>query len=497
MRSNKSAQQRRRRLLLQHYAQSAIPAARTAGTLAKTTRRARKVVESFGRACRFQQPIRIRIDDLQNDETRLLELDRPYFFAGRSGECDIRLVHADVSYRHAYFQVIGGRLHCCDLASRTGIDRAEQPAERTFWMDNHESINIGPYRLTLEPDEFESLDFDEDSVTGVALPTIRLEFLNANTSKQFWPVKHDVTLVGSHRQCKVCFQHQSVSRVHTSLLRLGGELWAVDLLGRGGTIVNKKRASFARLKHGTILQVGRFQIRVLYDDHGSTAGNGQEPDVIIDDPDDNGHEGPAESGPQSTRSTESSTKSDQFADVASVVSALADWEQVDPWEECPIDAEQLLPAPLLQCDLVDEEDEVEAVHDRLWDSLSELTRLLQERPVAQHPLMEVADKLKELQEQQLRRLFDELHRFNELTYELIHAIGTLAKIGQDFHSDLSTAGTTDLLSVEKAGESTTGAADSGEQELIAKAARLKREWDQRWQHLHELLTDRSSVPDKT
>jgi pSer/pThr/pTyr-binding forkhead associated (FHA) protein len=49
------------------------------------------------------------------------ELRQPFALIGRSAQAGLLLDDPSVSQRHAYLQVVGGRIFCLDLNSRTGL----------------------------------------------------------------------------------------------------------------------------------------------------------------------------------------------------------------------------------------------------------------------------------------------------------------------------------------------------------------------------------------
>ncbi|MEZ6067949.1 MAG: FHA domain-containing protein [Planctomycetaceae bacterium] len=58
---------------------------------------------------------------------------------------------------------------------------------------------------------------------------------------------------------------ETVSKVHCSLVLLPSGLWVVDLLGKGGTLVNDEPVRHRRLKEGDELHVGRYRMQVHYE----------------------------------------------------------------------------------------------------------------------------------------------------------------------------------------------------------------------------------------
>src|SRR5262249_8546576 len=73
-------------------------------------------------------------------------LTQPCALVGRNTRANVCLNHADVSRRHVYFQVLGGRLFAVDLASRGGmtLEGVEVPSG---WFGPGERLSLGPFRL--------------------------------------------------------------------------------------------------------------------------------------------------------------------------------------------------------------------------------------------------------------------------------------------------------------------------------------------------------------
>src|SRR5579862_4266182 len=71
------------------------------------------------------------------------EFKYPFVVIGRGEGCDVLLPNPRVSFRHAYLQVIEGRVFCVDLASRNGVTWPDGP--RKFgWIAPGVPIQIGP-----------------------------------------------------------------------------------------------------------------------------------------------------------------------------------------------------------------------------------------------------------------------------------------------------------------------------------------------------------------
>jgi hypothetical protein len=188
---------------------------------------------------------------------------RPFVIVGRAPGADLMLDHPAVSRRHAYLQVLDGRLFAVDLASRTGTHWTDG-ARPMGWLEGISPLRIGPYRLGRWGAAAEG-PADHRSPTArpeePAASAPVLEFLDPTAQPSTWAVEPALVLLGGSPACKIQLSGPGVSRFHASLVRTAWGLWAVDLLGRGGILVNGAPVRAARLAHGDILQVGPHRIR--------------------------------------------------------------------------------------------------------------------------------------------------------------------------------------------------------------------------------------------
>lgn len=225
-------------------------------------------IEEFFSACGGRLPVRVLLVKSDGQEYDYGPVERPCVFLGRSEQCDLALHGADVSHRHVYVQFVGGKIFCADLGSRTGIHW--QHGTRTAdWIEFEESIAIGPFalRFVLQRDGIAPAALERAGEVLCDRPEVELRFLNATVSSErgkSWPLRRTVTLLGHLRTCDIPLRHQSVSRVHASLVRTRSGLWVVDLMGREGIRVNGERVDFARLEEADVLEVGMFRMAVEY-----------------------------------------------------------------------------------------------------------------------------------------------------------------------------------------------------------------------------------------
>jgi pSer/pThr/pTyr-binding forkhead associated (FHA) protein len=234
--------------------------------------------DPFLQACGASRPLDLEIESAAEAGkwcSRIL----PYPFAvvGRSPGADIVLRHAEVGRRHAYLQLIAGRVFWVDLASRSGV-RVRGEVRQSGWLDHEVPLQIGPYQIRARKGAFPGVSWparaDGSDPWGewpsLNLPLSRVVFRVRNTMERrsHWRMKERLSLVGRAADCHPTLSDPSVSLFHCSLVLTPTGLWVVDLASRLGTKVNGNAVRYARLSDGDELQVGRF--RLLLDD-GTTS----------------------------------------------------------------------------------------------------------------------------------------------------------------------------------------------------------------------------------
>jgi hypothetical protein len=196
----------------------------------------------------------------------------------------IPLLDNQVSRRHAYLQVIAGRVFCVDLGSRTGI-RWDEVSRPSGWLLGDRALGVGPYAIRLR--QHDSLPGRQDDGPAELLHPLEvsvhdpdpppLVFLEADNlrSGRSWQLKRTITLMGRSPDCQIRLSEQGLSRFHCSLLRTRCGVWVVDLLGIDGIEVNGKRMRWCHLHDGDELRVGRVVFRIRF---GSSPGAAKDSD---------------------------------------------------------------------------------------------------------------------------------------------------------------------------------------------------------------------------
>lgn len=227
----------------------------------------RHSIALFLEACGADGPLRLAAEG-PGGAVRSWVCPQPYALIGRHPRADLVLDHAGVSRRHAYLQLIGGRLFFVDLGSPLGIRSGDQFI-RSGWLDPGLMASIGPYMVRLPGGD------PVGAAVGVPGPPnplasrfrgpepstdLTLEFPDRPSGPTQWRMSRVMTLVGRDPICRLRLDARSVSRFHCALLRTPSGVWVVDLLGRDGTRVNGDGVRWSRLADGDELCVGDFRI---------------------------------------------------------------------------------------------------------------------------------------------------------------------------------------------------------------------------------------------
>ncbi len=227
-------------------------------------------MDLFLEACGATGPLQLSVERYGRPEGGRRVLHRPFALIGRGPGNDVPLDEMLVSRRHAYLQMLGGRLFCLDLGSRTGV-HWDQETKKADWLERNHVIRIGTYSVRYAegglPDAPMPLNNGSPltayTLDGRPLPEVVLEFLNVNP-KRTWEMNSVLTLVGRAPECRVRLKGGGVSEFHCSLLRTPLGVWVVDLLSREGVRMNQERVPWAYLANGAQFQVGSFLIRVWH-----------------------------------------------------------------------------------------------------------------------------------------------------------------------------------------------------------------------------------------
>ncbi|HJZ90140.1 MAG TPA: FHA domain-containing protein [Gemmataceae bacterium] len=205
----------------------------------------------FSRACGLSGPMRITVRSDTGEDEGSFSLDQPFALIGRGRLRDIRHDSPGVSERHAYLQVVAGRVFCVDLGSRTGV-RWGDTARTTGWLELGTDIRIGGFILQTE------FAADPTGSASGSAELMAVEVKQPGGTPLLTPLCDPVTLVGRASPCALRGIDPGLASYHCALVNARGDLWLVDLRSGKGTKVNGRPVRLGRLKDGDLLQAGRW-----------------------------------------------------------------------------------------------------------------------------------------------------------------------------------------------------------------------------------------------
>lgn len=240
------------------------PGRQTALSIPEAVRALGEPLEPFFEACGGRRTISLAVWRKDRDALpKTYVFEQPFILVGRCPESDLTLSHAKVAFRHLYLQLLGGRWTFVILASDSKA-AAKDNGGLSGWFEPGAELRVGPYTITHVAPETEARPGELMKRPAEGLPPAHLELVNSRSDSKgalARAVENSLTLIGSDRQCDIWLRHDSVSRIHASLVLTPQGLWIVDLLGRDGIQVDGRPVYWKRIHEGNELKVGRFRFR--------------------------------------------------------------------------------------------------------------------------------------------------------------------------------------------------------------------------------------------
>ncbi len=226
----------------------------------------------FAKACGATGPLRLLVERSDDPAIERPLFDAPFLTIGRDPRADLCLTHRGISRRHAYLQLVSGRLFCLDLGSRFGTYVGSE-CHQAGWVERRQTIRVGPYRLRLDAGDREPWTPSGTEADRTALPSpetsglprLFLEVWDRSDEPSVRQIGRELALIGTAAGCEVRILDPCVSAHHCSLLRTPTGIWVVDLLGLDGVMINGTAVRYARVYDGDELHLGNSLIRLRYE----------------------------------------------------------------------------------------------------------------------------------------------------------------------------------------------------------------------------------------
>src|SRR6202035_384459 len=103
-------------------------------------------MDLFRDSCGMAGPLALRVDYPGVDEPLQWVLYQPFALIGREQRAHLQLDHDAIGRRHAYLQVVGGRIFFMDLEGGA-VPSEEAAPRRTGWLDEEQVFQLGPYTI--------------------------------------------------------------------------------------------------------------------------------------------------------------------------------------------------------------------------------------------------------------------------------------------------------------------------------------------------------------
>src|SRR5208337_2150836 len=197
----------------------------------------------FLEACGANGPLRREWDDWETGKPVARDFERPAVPVGRNPHADLVLGHPLVGQRHAYLQLVEGRLFAIDLGSREGLRWGGVP-RRGVWIDGSRPVQVGVTTIRVVEGDRAGDEGPGPEPTSRrykssrSLPRAVLEMRGSGEEMRRLPLDRVLTLVGGSQGCHVRLPGSGISRFVCGLLRTSVGVWAVDLLSSRGVAVN-------------------------------------------------------------------------------------------------------------------------------------------------------------------------------------------------------------------------------------------------------------------
>jgi hypothetical protein len=221
--------------------------------------------------CGARGPLELAVEDSAGTPVGHWILPQPFVILGSDVQSDVRLPGEDVSKRHVYLQILGGRIFGFDLESRAGV-KWGGIRTTSWWPRTGEPIEIGSYVVkVIRGGHSEPVAEEGGSEGGCDLENpLRdvvateeegtVPWLEVPGTDMRKPLVRRLTLIGRSPDCRLRIQDDRLSRHHCALLRTPGGVWIVDLNSREGIRLGGVRVRWGKIDEGDEVRIARYRV---------------------------------------------------------------------------------------------------------------------------------------------------------------------------------------------------------------------------------------------
>lgn len=235
--------------------------------------------DRFLESCGATGPLCLEWDEPTTGEPVRREFRRPAVLIGRHPRCDIVLGHQEVGLRHAYLQLIEGRLFALHMEGRDGLSWGGVPRP-AGWVERGRPVRIGRTTVRVIGGDVAAdwsgptpVPTSSRFVARRRMPEVCLDLRGPAVKTRRCLMDRVFVLIGNSERCQVRLNDPAAPAFACALIGTPGGVWAVDLLSSQGVTVNGAACRHARLEDGDRVGIGGQTVRVFY--AGLTAGRGR------------------------------------------------------------------------------------------------------------------------------------------------------------------------------------------------------------------------------
>ncbi len=229
------------------------------------------MMDAFLQACGVHPALELEVEAAGSVPAVRYCLRQPFAIIGRHPAADVHLDADGMRPRHVYFQAIEGRIACINVSQTASFTVSDKEIDSFCWLTAGQTVLMGSKRVKLLPFET-AADLKHSlgdplapgSAHDIFAPRITLELTNeeAPGTLKTWPIDRLLTLIGCTERCAIQLNHELISNVHCSLVLTTTGLWVVDLLGRGGILINEQPVRVGTLGMEDELRLGPYRLRL-------------------------------------------------------------------------------------------------------------------------------------------------------------------------------------------------------------------------------------------